>query len=78
MKIKLVFFLLVLFLVFSAGFAQVQLGGSGCMPIKLVNVTPDRFECMKERLQDPGITVPPGNEGELSGQGFTAEFEWDG
>jgi hypothetical protein len=48
------------------------------MPIKLVNVTPDRFECMKERLQDAGITVPPGNEGELSGQGFTAEFEWDG
>lgn len=78
MKIKLVFFLLVLFLVFSAGFAQAQLGGSGCMPIKLVNVTPDRFECMKERLQDAGITVPPGNEGELSGQGFTAEFEWDG
>jgi hypothetical protein len=77
-KIKLVFLLPVLFLVFSAGFAQAQLGGSGCKPIKFVNVTPDRFKCMKERLQDAGITVTPGNEGELSGQGFTAEFQWDG
>ena len=78
MKIKSRASLQVLYLVFSAGFAQAQFGGSECRPIKFVNVMLERFECMKERLQDAGITVPPGNEGELSGQGFTAYFEWDG
>jgi hypothetical protein len=33
---------------------------------------------MKKKLQDAGIFVPPGNRGELSGQGVTADFEWDG
>lgn len=79
MKMKLIVSLLVLCLVFSAGFVQAQFGGSGCRPIKFVNVTPDRFECMKERLQEEsGVSIPPGNEGELSGRGFTADFEWDG
>jgi hypothetical protein len=77
-KIKSIASLLVLCLIFPAGLAQAQFGGSGCEPIKFINVTPERFECMKETLQDAGITVPPGNEGELSGQGFTADFEWDG
>lgn len=77
MKIKLI--LLLLCLVSSIGLAQAQFGGGGaCDTIRFASVTPERFECMKERLQDAGITVPPGNEGELSGQGFTAEFEWDG
>ena len=33
---------------------------------------------MKKKLQDFGIHVPPGNRGELSGKGITADFEWDG
>ncbi|WP_240664245.1 hypothetical protein [Methanosarcina sp. MSH10X1] len=78
MRMKLIISLLVLCLILPAGLAQAQFGGSGCDPIKFINVTPERFECMKDRLQAEGITVPPGNEGELSGQGFTADFEWDG
>jgi hypothetical protein len=33
---------------------------------------------MKKKLQDGGIYVPPGNSGELSGQGIKGTFEWDG
>jgi len=78
MKIKLVVILLAISLIFSAGLAQAQFGGNGCKPIKFINVTPERFECMKERLQDSSVRIPPGNEGELSGRGITADFEWDG
>jgi len=42
------------------------------------NVSPAAYKCMKKRLQDIGIFVPPGNKGELSGQGVVASFEWDG
>jgi hypothetical protein len=65
-------------LVLSPGVAQAQIGEDSCKPIKFLNVTPDAFECMKTKLQDYGIEVQPGNEGELSGSGVTAEFEWDG
>jgi len=49
-----------------------------CKPLKFVNVTPDAFECMKKKLQDYGVEVPPGNEGEMSEKGVTGSFEWDG
>lgn len=42
------------------------------------NVSPAGFNCMKKKLQDLGVSVPPGNKGELSGQGVAADFEWDG
>jgi hypothetical protein len=49
-----------------------------CRPIKFRDVSPDTFNCMKKKLQNAGIHVPPGNRGELSGKGITADFEWDG
>jgi hypothetical protein len=78
LRIKKIFSLLILCLLFSLGGAQAQNEEGICKPIKFVNVTPSAFECMKTRLQDYGIQVPPGNNGELSGNGVTAEFEWDG
>lgn len=60
------------------GVVQAQSGEDSCKPIKFVNVTPEAFDCMKAKLQAYGIEVQPGNEGELSGGGVTAEFEWDG
>ncbi|WP_157860237.1 hypothetical protein [Methanosarcina acetivorans] len=33
---------------------------------------------MKKKLQDYGIEVPPGNEGEMSEKGVIGSFEWDG
>jgi hypothetical protein len=33
---------------------------------------------MKKKFQDEGIYVPPGNSGELSGQGIKGTFEWGG
>jgi len=76
--VKLIVSLLVIYLVFSPGLAQAQNGENGCKPIKFINVTPDAFECMKKKLQDYGIDVPPGNEGEISEKGVTGSFEWDG
>jgi len=77
MKRKLMTFLSVLCLIFSIGLTHAQIGGAECEPITFHNVSPDTFECMKKKLQDYGIDVPPGNMGELSGQGITAEFGWD-
>lgn len=47
-------------------------------PITFCNVPLDTFKCMKKKLQDTGIHIPPGNKGKLSGMGVTADFEWDG
>ncbi len=70
--------LLVLCSIYSTGLAQAQFGWGGCRPVTYSDITPDRFECMKQNLQDNGIYVPPGKSGELSGSGITANFEWDG
>jgi hypothetical protein len=48
-----------------------------CEQIVFRNVPVDTFNCMKKRLQDAGINIPPGNRGELSGPGIVADFEWD-
>jgi hypothetical protein len=80
MKLKFIVFLLVIYSVLFIGAAQAQIFGrdGSCEPIIFNDVTPDTFECMKSQLQDYGIYVPPRNEGELSGQGITANFKWDG
>lgn len=49
-----------------------------CTPVTFHSVTPDVFSCMKQKLEAAGIHVPPGNKGELSGQGVVADFDWDG
>lgn len=74
MNRKLIAALLVLFLVFSVGFASAK----SCEPTTFSNVSPDKFECMKTKLHNYGIAVPPGNSGELSGKGIAARFVWDG
>jgi len=48
-----------------------------CKPITFHNVPPEVFNCMKKKLQEAGIHVPPRNRGELSGSGIVADFEWD-
>jgi len=66
--------LLVLFLASSAGFAFAM----DCEPTTYSNVTPSTFDCMKQKLQDNGINVPPGYDGELSDHGISAHFIYDG
>ena len=78
MRMKLIVSILLICLVFFLGSAQAQIGDNSCKPMKFLNATPDAFECMKKKLQDYGIEVPPGNSGELSGKGITGSFEWDG
>ena len=74
MKGKLIASLIVLCLVFSVGFAYAK----PCEPTTFSNVQPKTFDCMKTKLQDYGIYVPPGNDGQLSGKGIAARFIWDG
>jgi hypothetical protein len=50
----------------------------GCQGISFKNVTPDVFSCMKQKLQNYGIEVSPGNSGVLEGNGIVAHFIWDG
>lgn len=50
----------------------------GCDPVTFHNVNQGVFDCMKKKLTDAGIPVPPGNRGRMSGQGVTADFDWDG
>lgn len=78
MKRKLMAYLLLLLLIFPIGLAHAQFGGGSCRPVTYSGVTPDVFECMKQDLLDYGVYVPPGESGELSGNGVTADFEWDG
>jgi hypothetical protein len=73
MKRKLIAVLLVLCLAFSIGLAQAK----KCEPTTFSNVPSPTFDCMKKKLQDYGIYVPPGNNGELSGKGVAASFLWD-
>lgn len=74
MNRKLIAALLVLFLAFSVGFAHAK----PCEPITFSKVSPDTFACMKAKLQNYGIDVPSGYNGELSGKGIAAHFVYDG
>jgi hypothetical protein len=78
MKRKLIVFLIVTCLAFSVGLAHAQIGGKGCESITFYNISQDTFECMKTKLQDYGIYVPPGDSGELSDKGITGTFLYDG
>jgi len=51
---------------------------SECNPVTYHNVTPDVFKCMKKKLKDAGIHIPPENSGDMEGDGVKAHFEWDG
>lgn len=73
MKKKLVVSLLVLCLAFFVGSANAK----KCEPMTFSNVSNSTFDCMKSKLQNYGINVLPGNEGELSDKGVTANFMWD-
>ncbi|KKG15222.1 hypothetical protein EO98_15515 [Methanosarcina sp. 2.H.T.1A.6] len=50
----------------------------GCNPVTFHNVTPNVFNCMKQKLESAGLHVPSGNSGEISGSGVVADFNWDG
>ena len=50
----------------------------GCDTVTFRSVTPEVFECMKNKLAEKGINVPPGNEGEMEGFGVKGHFKWDG
>lgn len=50
----------------------------GCQGIKLKNVTPEVFFCMKKKLRAYGIETSSGNSGILEGKGIIACFNWDG
>lgn len=74
MNRKLIASLIVLCLAFSVGFAHAK----PCEPKTFSNVSPATFECMKKKLQDYGIDVPQGYNGDLSGKGIAARFLYDG
>src|SRR5512139_1368749 len=74
MNRKLIASLLVLCLAFFVGFAH----AAPCKPATYSNVSPDTFQCMKTKLQNYGVSVPSGNEGELSSKGVSAHYLWDG
>ncbi len=74
MNRKLIASLIVLCLAFSVGFAHAK----ACKPTTYPNVSPDTFQCMKTKLQNYGVSVPSGNEGELSSKGVSAHYLWDG
>ena len=73
MNKKLIVILLVLILAFSVGFANAKT----CQPMTFSNISNITFECMKSKLQNYGVSVPTGNERELSKKGVTANFMWD-
>ncbi|WP_456475321.1 hypothetical protein [Candidatus Pyrohabitans sp.] len=49
----------------------------GCKTVTYHGVTSSVFECLKEKLEKAGIHVPPGDSGEISGHGITADFSWN-
>ncbi len=49
----------------------------GCSTVTYHGVTSGVFECLKKELEDAGYKVPPGNSGEMSGGGITADFNWN-
>jgi hypothetical protein len=48
-----------------------------CIPITYHEVSVDVFNKFKRVLRQAGVTVPEGNNGILSGQGFEADFKWE-
>jgi hypothetical protein len=50
---------------------------SGCTPLTFRDISSDLWNCIKSRLQQEGFKVPSSDNGELSGNGATADFSWD-
>ena len=50
----------------------------GCDSVTYHNVTQNVFNCLKKKLENAGIKVPAGNEGEIEGYGVKGNFKWDG
>lgn len=42
------------------------------------NVSPEVFNCMKQKLAAVGVQIPQGNEGDIEGHGVKVHFKWDG
>jgi len=55
-----------------------KIDNEGCQGIKLKNVNPKVFSCMKKKLQNYGIEISPGTSGTFEGKGITGSFNWDG
>ncbi len=49
----------------------------GCSSVTYHGVTSGVFNCLKKKMEEGGIHVPPGNSGELSGHGVVADFSWN-
>ncbi len=50
----------------------------GCDPITYHNITQSVFDSLKNILENAGVKVPAGNEGEIEGYGVKGHFKWDG
>ncbi len=50
----------------------------GCDPITYHGVTQDVFNSLKKKLENSGVKVPVGNEGDIEGYGVKGHFKWDG
>jgi len=46
-------------------------------PLIFEGVTSEIFHNMKRALEQYGISIPKGNEGNLSGEGFSGKFIWN-
>ncbi len=55
-----------------------KLDTEGCQGIKLINVTPEVFSCIKKKLMSYGTVVLFGNSVVFKGDGIVANFSWDG
>jgi hypothetical protein len=50
---------------------------SGCPTVVYNNITQPMIDCLRGKLASIGIIIPPGNEGEISGSGFTGKYKFD-
>lgn len=48
------------------------------MPSKSFACNPAQFASLRQQLAASGITVPEGNSGQITGDGITANFTFDG
>lgn len=74
MNMKIKASLLMISLVLTIGLVSAQ----NCEPQTFSKVTPAVFDSIKTYVQNYGISVPPGNSGEISYMGVSAYFMWDG
>lgn len=53
-------------------------GGSDSGSLTYRNVSPEVFNCMKQKLAAVGAQISQGNEGDIEGHGVKVHFKWDG